>query len=291
MKLPSRIKILPVLMLAAAAWSCGAQAQAAQITLSTSPSAPAAGEWFDISVRLSTQDDALNAAEGSVSLGTLDVKSVSTGGSAMSLWPVEPHYSLGSRSIEFAGGVPGSIAAGEDVLLFVIKAKAPAAGTYSVSAGSARAFKSDGRGTPVAIAATSKKIAVSSVSSGTAAPESKDASAPQFVSVEIGQDPSLFDGRKYLTFFATDDQSGVDRYQVKEGWFGSYRDADRYYVLADQEQGTALWVRATDAAGNTATKKVPTAHPLGAWKVAAGGILILLALAVMYRSYRKRRHF
>ncbi len=282
--------ILTVLALMAL-WSLGASAQAAQITVTTTPAAPAAGEPFTIAVRLTTQDDALNAAEGSVALTKLDVRSVSTGGSALSLWPIEPRYSPGSHSIEFAGGLPGSIAAGEDVPLFTIVAQAPSAGSYTVSVGSARAFKSDGRGTPVAIAATSQKIAVGA-GPGTAVPEPKDSIAPQFVSAEVGQDPSLFEGRKYLTFFATDDKSGVSSYQVKEGWFSRYHDADRYYVLVDQEQGTTLWVRATDADGNTVTKKIPSAHPMNVWKVIVGGILIVLALMLMYRSHKKKkRHF
>ncbi len=290
MKAYAHKNIMPVLFLVAAVWSLGATAEAAQITVSTTPAAPAAGEAFTILLRLNTQGDALNAAEGSVVLTKLDVRSVSTGGSALSLWPIEPRYSPGSHSIEFAGGLPGSIAAGEDVPLFTIVAQAPSAGSYTVSVGHARAFKSDGRGTPVAIAASTKTITVGA-GPGTAVQEPKDTTAPQFVSAEVGQDPSLFDGRTYLTFFATDDKSGVSTYQVKEGWFGRYHDADRYYVLLDQEQGKTLWVRATDADGNTATKKIPTAHPLSTWKVLVGGILILLALMVMYRSHKKRRHF
>jgi len=284
------IKILPAVVLAAALWSVGTPAHAAQITVSTTPATPGAGEPFSIMVRLNTQDDALNAAEGSVVLSGLEVVSVSTGGSAMSLWPVEPKYSLSSRSIEFAGGLPGSIAAGEDVPLFTIVAKAPSAGSYQVSVGSARAFKSDGRGTPVAIAASSKTVSVGT-GPGTAMTEVKDATAPQFVSVEVGQDQSLFDGRRYLTFFATDDNSGVSRYQVKEGWLGRYKDAERYYVLADQEQSKTLWVRATDADGNSVTKKIPSAHPQSAWKMIAGGILVVLALLLMYRSHKKKRQF
>ncbi len=270
-------------------WSLCPQAQAAQIILSTTPATPSAGEPFTIVVRLDTQGDALNAAEGSVMLDKMAVQSVHTGGSALSLWPTEPRYSPGSHSIDFAGGVPGSIAAGEDVLLFTIVAQAHLAGSYSVSVGSARAFKSDGLGTPVEIPASSKTISVGA-GPGTAAPEPHDTTAPQFVSVEVGQDASLFDGRTYLSFFATDDHSGVTRYQVKEGWFSAYHDADRYYVLVDQEQGKTLWVRATDADGNTVTKKIPSAHPLGVWKMIAGGILIVLALLLMYWGYKKKRH-
>lgn len=271
-----------------AAYSVGTPVQAAQIMFSTAP-APAAGKPFTIEVRLNTQDDAINAAEGSVTLSGLDVQSVSTGGSALSLWPVAPQYSLSTHSIEFAGGLPGSIAAGEDILLFTIVAQAPV-GSYPLSAAGVRVFKADGRGTPVAVAAFSKKVAVAAA--GGASPAAvKDTTAPQFVSVEVGHDPSLFDGQTYLSFFATDDQSGVTSYEVREGWLGGYKKADRYYVLADQTQGHDVWVRATDAAGNTTIKKISAVHGSSTLWWWLGGILLLVAAGYMYRSRRKKRRY
>lgn len=266
------------------------QVYAARIFFSTSPATPAAGETFTILVHLDTGADSVNAVEGSLDLGTLRVERVHTGGSALSLWPSEPKYSLGSHTVEFAGGVPGGIAEGKEVQLFSIEAQAPAAGTYTVSSASVRAFKNDGKGSAVAVAPASKKISVTSENAEPAAAKPKDTTAPQFVSLEVGQDSSLFDGRQYVSFFATDEGSGVTRYQVKEGWFSLYHDADRYYVLADQDRGSDIWVRATDDAGNTVTKKIPSEHGTSAWRWIAGGILILLAFTLMYRRLRKK-HF
>lgn len=271
------------------AGATASEAHAAQLLVGTTPAVPAAGEMFTIEVRLQTEEDTINAVEGSINLGSLRVERVHTGGSGLSLWPTEPRYSPGSHTVEFAGGVPGGILQGEEVLLFTIEVQAPAAGTYTVEASSLRAFKNDGTGSAVAVAPISSKVSVVAESSSLAASVPKDSTDPQFVSVEVGSDPSLFDGRSYLTFFATDDQSGVSRYQVKEGWFSRYKDADRYYVLADQSGGTDVWVRVTDAAGNTATKKISSTHGTSAWQLLLGGILILLAFTLVYQRCRKKR--
>lgn len=264
-------------------------AYAAQILVSTTPTAPVAGETFTIEARLATEGDQINAAEGTFVLEGAAVLSVSTGGSAFSLWPVVPRYAPGTREIEFAGGVPSAIGPGEDVMLFSIEARAPASGSYALALKAARAFKADGKGSVLPVSGFSKKVAVAS-SSQPVAQKSKDSTAPQFVSVEVGQDPALFDGQKFVTFFATDDNSGVTSYEVKEGWFGLYKPADRYYVLEDQSQGSSVWVRVTDAAGNSVTEKIASIHTGSTSLFMWGGILLVLVLGVWYLLARKKRH-
>lgn len=272
------------------AWSFGAPVQAARLTVTTVPTKPVAGEEFVIEARLLTDGDAINAAEGTFALKGFTVKSVSTGGSAFTLWPVEPRYAPGSHSIEFAGGAPTSIEAGGNVPLLSIRALAPAAGSYTLSLESARAFKSDGRGTPVGIPSISKEISVAaSGDHGASVP--KDMVPPEFVSVEVGRDASLFDGKAYISFFASDDQSGVATYEVREGFFSLYQKADRYYVLNDQSQGKDVWVRVTDAAGNSEVYKIPSAQPRSSVWWVGGILLIVMALGIYwYRVRMWRRH-
>lgn len=279
----------PLLLSLVAVLLCAAPARAAELSFVTVPQEPAIGAPFTIEVYLSTEEDSINAAEGSVSLGSLEGVEVSTGGSVFTLWPVLPRYSRGTQSVEFAGGLAGSVAAQEKVKLFEVRAQAPVAGSYAVSLGAARAFKNDGRGTPVAIPGARASIQVVAEGEQELPAPARDVAPPEFVSVEVGQDASLFSGRKYVSFFAKDDESSISKFEVKEGWFGRYTEADRYYVLKDQEQGRDIWVRVTDAAGNTAVEKISSAHSNNAWMWIVGGILTLLAFIAVYRTLRKRR--
>lgn len=278
---------LTLVMLIVVAWSLAPSAHAAEILIATTPEIPVAGEDFTLSVRLAVEGDSINAAEGVLKLSGAEVKSISTGGSAFSLWPIEPRYMPGAHSIEFAGGVPGALQSTESTLLFTVVARAPVAGLYTVSLESARAFKANGLGTPLYIEPFSKRISVAA-SGEPQAKKQQDTVPPQFVSVETGQDPSLFGGRTFISFFASDDQSGVASYEVKEGWWSRYKKADRYYVLNDQTLGKDIWVRVTDASGNTAVHKIDSPHQTNARWFIVGGILIVLLAAFAYRRKRKQ---
>jgi hypothetical protein len=282
-------KILLVAGLALCGWSIASGAYAAQITFTMAPQSPAAGEDVAVTVRLDTQKDSLNAVEGSISIPKdLMVEGVNTGGSALSLWPVEPRFVPGSSKVEFAGGVPAGIAPGRDVVLFTITAKASAPGTYAVAPASVRGFRDDGQGTAFSIGGSAAKISVGMQASSEPQAQ-EDTMPPQFISVEVGQDPALFGGRRYVAFFATDDNSGVSYYEVKEGLLGRYTRADRYYVLSDQGGGSAVWVRAVDAAGNSTVKKIPSPRSALAFAYLGGGILIVLAGIAWMRYVRRKR--
>ena len=135
---------------------------------------------------------------------------------------------------------------------------------------------------------STKNISVARTGS-TEVASSKDTAPPQFVSVAVGSDPSLFGGKFYLSFFAQDSQSGVDHYEVKEGLFGGYVRADRYYVLHDQSLRSDISVRAVDVAGNTVIATIPAAHQSHTLWLFAGGILAVLLLFVVRRIYIKKK--
>lgn len=264
---------------------------AATLEISTVPAAPEAGKDFLIEIRTSTDGSPINAAEGSVTLPAgIAVQGVQTGGSVFSLWPVEPRFVRSTNTVEFTGGTPNALTNLSHALLFTVGARAQAAGTYAVSAGNARAFLSDGKGTPVQFAPVVKKITVGSKSSNEEV-KTKDTTPPQFVVAELGNDTSLFNGNTYLTFFATDDKSGVKEYSVKEGLFGGYVPAEHYYVLKDQSLKKDLWVRATDFEGNQITKKIPATHPALPWSLIIGSILVAVIGLLLWMRFLKRRAY
>lgn len=246
-----------------------------------------AGEPIVVEVRLATQEDAINAVEGVIQLpNDVSVEQVHTGGSSFTLWPNAPKYVPGTHTIEFTGGVPGGIAPHQQVLVFSFTMRAPIPGSYPVSVKKITTYLNDGYGTAVRVPLITQKFSVGE-GDAPALAKAKDVTAPEFISVELGSDPTLFDGKSYVTFFAKDAESGVVRYEVKEGFFSVYTPADTYYVLKDQSLKSAVKVRAIDAAGNSATYTVSSSNrPL---LVLAAISLLLGATMFIVRRLRGRK--
>jgi hypothetical protein len=264
-------------------------ARAAQLGIATSPGAPAAGQPFAILVSLDTQGDAINAVEGSVALPRgIEVRSVSAGGSGLSLWPQPPAYAPGAGAVEFAGGAPGGVPAGSRITLFTIEAVAADPGTYAPARASVRAYRNDGAGTELAVSAAKEAILVGK-DDAPAPAKAADAAGPSFVYADIGRDPALFGGRAFAAFFAEDDASGVAYYEVREGFFSPYRRAERYYVLADQSLRSPVWVRAVDADGNATTERLAATGPAARPSYLAGGILLIGIAWLLLRAFRRRQ--
>ena len=275
-----------VWLLALCAFVLPVLAQAATISFVISPAQVSVGRPATIAVHLNTDSDSVNAADGSISIPAgLVVGDVDVGGSAFSLWPTEPQFNLSTHQIVFAGGVPGGIAPTQDALLFTFVVTASSTDTYTIATKAISVYKNDGLGTRLVAPQATRDVAV--VHGGApAAPSAADRTAPQFVSVSIGSDPSLFGGKYYLSFFANDSQSSIDHYDVKEGWFGGYVRADRYWVLRDQGLRSDISVRAFDTAGNMVTQTIPASHKSNTvWIVWA---LLLLAFCILWCVRRKK---
>ncbi len=77
----------------------------------------------------------------------------------------------------------------------------------------------------------------------------EDVIPPESFEIEIGQDPSLFEGKYFLIFSTTDKQTGIDYYEVKEGG-KEWTRAESPYLLKDQKLKTIIKLSAVEKAGN-----------------------------------------
>lgn len=236
--------------------------QAATITARQNGTDIAAQDNALIEIRLNTEGQTLNAVEGLVSLhldsGPLYIRDINLGGSELSLWPNKPSVAVqasGDASINFVGGAPGGFN-GQDVLLFTIVVTATQPGTLFVNPVSIVAFAHDGLGTPVAVRSEEAQLMVRE-----ARPTAEDhwqivieqdTNPPLPFTVFLGQDPSVFDGQKFISFYASDLESGIDHYEVQEGDLGIVRSSSPY-VLRDQINSLPVTVYAFDKAGNVQT--------------------------------------
>jgi hypothetical protein len=120
-----------------------------------------------------------------------------------------------------------------------------------------------------------------------------DTTPPDPFTPEIASDSALFGGQYFLVFAATDQQSGIDHYEVREG-SSSWVTATSPYLLKDQTLSHSIAVRAFDKAGNFRLVRLPAEHPTPAPSPNAPfewGIVIVLFVVLLFLIFlwKKRR--
>jgi len=115
-----------------------------------------------------------------------------------------------------------------------------------------------------------------------------DTTPPKNLTLRIGNDSSLFNGKHFLSFAASDKTSGIDHYEIIEG---EYRKQEKWetatspYLLKDQNLQSVIRVKAIDKAGNEEIAEIiPPKKPFSYWIVG----LSLLGGAVVIWWFRKK---
>ncbi|HRH33242.1 MAG TPA: hypothetical protein PK720_03860 [bacterium] len=249
-----------------------------------------------LNIRLNTEGNTINALEGLVGIyspdGPVYVRELSVGGSDFSLWPNKPSLSTdkGNISINFVGGVPSGINK-KDALLFTIALTAENTGTVYIAPVSLVGFANDGLGTPLSVKGSDLTL---TVTPGQIVPKdewknlvSADTQPPLPFTVNIGRDPAVLDGKWFITFNATDNESGIDHYEVIEGERKSVRSGTTY-VLQNQNLSEKVIVTAFDKAGNKRSALWQTSSLNAAFFdrmmiVITLFLLVVLVVGVIYR--------
>ena len=205
-----------------------------------------------VEVRLATDVD-VNVVEGSIALedySSLGQLSLSVADSALSLWPQAPVYHPGEGTITFIGGAPSGVLAGSDVLVAKLTLVPEIIGERKIEVTSARVYRMDGSGTAETLARSQTSLTVAEMVGGET-DWSLDLSRPTLVA-EIGDDPSVYDGQPFVSFYATDQGSGVIKTEFALG-MGKFVPVTSPYVLGTAERSAFLSLRTTDLVGNTQT--------------------------------------
>lgn len=255
----------------------------------SSMSSVSAGDTTIIDVYLDTEGQVVNTIDGFVSLSygqddNFEIKEISLANSSFTIWPRKPSLESGHK-IYFVGGIPGGLNT-DRALLFKIIAKLNSPGDFTIKPENLTAYLNDGLGTAIKI---TKDSSVVKISSANGEPKdswkeivSNDNVPPARFEVKIIKDENLFDGRKFAYFETTDDGSGIDRYEVREGNGPSVRSGTSY-VLINQEKDLDLVVTAYDKAGNYQIATLKNKQPIN-W----AGILVSVALVLVLTSIIKK---
>jgi hypothetical protein len=153
------------------------QASAASLYFNPASGSYSVGHTFTVNIDVSSADQAMNAAQGTVSFppSKLEVLSISKAISVMNLWVQDPSFSNQDGVINFGGVVvnPGFQGAAGNIIKVTFQIKNPGAASLSFSSGSVLA--NDGKGTNILTAMQGADLTL------TAAPVSSPATvaAPQ----------------------------------------------------------------------------------------------------------------
>lgn len=253
---------------------------AAQVFFRVVPPATFGDTATVVEVYLDPEGVSINALEGIIRLHhsegvTVPSVRIETGGSVLSLWPKAPEYSEAEGVIRFTGGIPEGF--DHEELLMRIRFFATTPGTAVLSWIGGAAYRNDGIGTQENISSRSITVSLPSSTLNSVDMSPTDSKPPTFESFEIGRDQSVYDGKYFISFHATDDVSGIEKYEVLEnGVRTEVRDGT--YVLIDQRKKTPVTIIAYDKAGNSTSFKAPWVSPRLYMLVGLVGVIILLVV-------------
>ena len=211
-----------------------------------------------VDVYIDTEGKEINTLEGSVKIdGSVEVVSINTAGSVFTLWPNKPSYGS-DGAITFVGGTTDSVF-GSRLKVFTVALKPTSKEKILFSFSNLTAYLADGSATSIAFTSEKKIL---EVGAGIDTPTNElankilsDRTPPSPFIVLRSRDSSVFDGKYFISFGAQDDETGILRYEVKEGDLPRVRSGTTY-VLQKQNVKDDIEVYAIDLAGNERVEKI-----------------------------------
>ncbi len=264
---------------------------ASELSLSAKKADFQPGEEFLVSIFLNTENESINALEGKIvfPVGLLELREIRDGNSLITFWLERPKTSNGE--IVFSGIIPGGYFDKKGLVLdLVFQTKQIGSGSIILDDG--KVLLNDGQGTiaPLTISNFQFLISKQTASPQITIPEVKDSDPPEIFTPVIAQDPTMFNGQYFLVFATQDKGSGIDYYEVREGW-GQFIRAISPYLLLNQRLDKKITVRAVDKAGNVrlAVLTAPNPWPLYQKIILSAIIIIVIGLICFWggRLWRK----
>lgn len=264
---------------------CPLVARGAEIRVATNKVALRVNEQFLADVIIHTAES-LNAIEGMLAFpaDALAVREIRDGNAVVNFWLEKPHL-VSDGVIVFSGITPGGFN-GPNNLVFSVIFEAKKSGVTPLELRAIKALLNDGVGTETPLATHDAVVSVAPGDSNIRKEILADVEPPEDFSPVIAQDPTLFDGKRFLVFATQDKKSGMSHYAVREGWWGWFRAAESPYLLKHQSLDKKIFVKAIDNVGNERVAVV-NARQYTPWYRQYVVISVLLSLMVLGFLLRK----
>jgi hypothetical protein len=259
---------------------------------------------FKVEVFLNSKGDILNATEGKLSVPTnWRVREVRSADSVVSFWVEKPHLENGI--IIWSGVMPGGFESvlspyqtesGSGKLFEIFFSEKPTA-EEEIKLKEGRVFLNDGLGTSKDLDFTNLKISGNSLIGSPIKTEIRDILPPEDFLPLISRSPDIFNNQWFVSFAASDKESGIVDYYVYESderkeiiLNKDWEKAVSPHLLRDQSLESFVFVRAVDGAGNERTVVLEpgelSIYPQ-AWRWI---IIILVALGVAVLPFLRAKN-
>lgn len=237
-----------------------------------------------ISIHAKT-DVAVNAWSGAVKMSdTNAIGSILTKDSDGIIWKTIPNVEAG-KGIVFSGGMPSGFTG--DFVLFRFTLRTP---TSMLSfSNDVALYLSDGNGTEILASGAPfvpNASAIYSSSFGL-----RDTTPPESFTPELYKDANAFNGDPVVLFSTRDNDSGIQKYEVRETTatgLGDWRIAESPYAV--NRDVTMLEIRAYDNAGNIRTESIATLSTVSNIGIYIALFVAVLTFVLMYTIYKWRKN-
>jgi hypothetical protein len=271
-------------------------ASASTVYIESSKSNISVGDTAIITVKVNAEGAVLNTVEGEISIkstipGSAVVQEFSLANSSFGLWPRTPSLSTDGNLISFVGGVPGGFSI-EGATLFKIIIEAKKEGALTITPQNMVTYLNDGKGSKAPVKQKAISIKIDPVKQGIPATNewndilASDVTAPEDFIIVIGQDNTLFNGKKFAFFSALDNQSGISHYEVSEDGTPAVRSGSTY-VLKNQSDSVRLTVTAFDKANN---KKIAIYPISQSWfaSISWSFVIVIVLIVIIIKFILKK---
>lgn len=277
-------------------WFFALPAWGAELSLSAKKNTFQPGEKFLVSIFLNTNDDSINAIEGKVVFPEelLVLKEIWDGDSLITFWLERPKAN--GNEIVFSGIIPGGYFDKKGLVLSLVF-QARQEGQGEIALNNAKVLLNDGQGATAKLSLINLPfiIAKQTETEKEAVIEIKDIDSPEIFTPMVAQDQTMFNGQYFLVFATQDKGSGIDYYEVQEGWGRFIRAVSPYHLL-NQRLDWEITVRAVDKAGNERIAVLPAVHPWPWYQkiIFCGIVIIVISLlyfigGIIWRKHQKQK--
>ncbi len=236
-----------------------------------------------LKVELDTQGEVINAVDGKIIFpkDIVDIKEIHDGNSNINFWLQNP-IERNKGEIEFSGITPGG-ASGEKLLLFSIVIHQNNKNQGNIIFDYTKVLKNDGLGTEIKNSVVTIGLPINTTKSISDMKDSlvKDIVPPEIFEPNITKSGDAFDNKNVIVFATQDKDSGMDHYEIREGFLDKYKTVTSPFILEKQDLHSKIYIKAVDNAGN---ERVVEFYPIGKikWYLRYGIIAIILAVLAFF---------
>lgn len=257
-------------------------AQAGSLYFSSNNNEIKTGGFFETSLSIDYPEADINAVEGRVYFpkDLLEFVDYKENNSIVNFWIEKPE--LKGDHVRFSGIIPGGYIGQGNLFELIFRAKKSGQGNLRIE--DFKILLNDGLGTQASVDTNVLGFNISdsaSVDEPVIIVDLSDQDPPEPFTPMISQIPEIA-GESYLLMFNTQDKgSGIDYYQVKEG-YRPFIDAESPYVLKNQNLDRKIVVKAVDKSGNERKVTISPVYPDPWYEKYSFFAIIIFVIAVAY---------